>query len=312
MPIISSQFPQNSRVFCFGYGYSCDYFGHELQKLGVCVSGTTRDHVKKKELAERGIEAHIFDYEHPLLDPLDYLKGTTHLLISTPPNDDGDPAFLAHAEDILKLPDLRWVGYLSTTGVYGDRNGGVVDEGSEIRPSSQRGSRRVKAEEQWRALFQMHDLPVHFFRLSGIYGPGRSALDTIRAGAARRIEKPGHAFNRIHVEDIVQVLLASMARPAAGEVYNLADDEPAPSHEVIAYASELLGRMPPALVPFDEAHMSPMARSFYNDNKRVGNDKIKQALGLALKYPTYREGLQACLEAEEFLLAQSRSKIKLF
>ena len=294
----------HKKLFCFGYGYSCDYLGHELiQAGGWSVAGTTRDPQKKEVLQARGIDAHIFDYECPLSDPLYFLKDTTHLVISTPPGDDGDPAFLMHAQDILDIPTIEWVGYLSTTGVYGDRGGEWVDEGSEIRPSSKRGSRRAKAEEQWFSLFNMHGLPVHIFRLAGIYGPGRSALDSIRAGLARRIEKPGHAFSRIHVEDIAQVLIASMQSPNPGAAYNVCDDMPAPSHEVIAHACGLLKRPLPPLVPFDKADLAPITASFYSDNKRVHNDRIKQELGVDLKYKNFKEGLQGCLDAEEYAMS---------
>jgi nucleoside-diphosphate-sugar epimerase len=291
---------KHKRLFCFGYGYTCDYLGHALQELraGWTVSGTTRGSERRDELLARRIRTHIFDVDQPMDDPYDVLRDVTHLLISVPPDDDGDPAFVAHARDIANMPKLEWAGYLSTTGVYGDRNGGDVDERSEIRPESKRGSRRVRAEQQWMSLFQSRGFPLHVFRLSGIYGPGRSALDSVRAGVARRIHKPGQAFNRIHVEDIVQVLLASFARPNPGAVYNLADDDPVPSHEVIKYACELLGIVPPPLIPYDEADMAPIARSFYKDNKRVKNDKIKNELGVVLKYPDFRKGLEGCLDAE--------------
>ncbi|MCB9990379.1 MAG: SDR family oxidoreductase [Rhodospirillales bacterium] len=287
------------KLFCFGYGYSCDYLGYELQKAGWDVAGTTRDPDKKAALKERGVKAFLFDYQKPLQDPKLFLDGVTHLLISTPSDDEGDPAFNMHGEDILGLENLQWVGYLSSTSVYGDHGGDWVDESSELIPSSKRGSRRVKAEEQWLSLHHSAGLPVHIFRLAGIYGPGRSALDSVRAGMARRIDKPGHAFSRIHVADIVQVLLASMANPAPGEIYNVADDNAAQSHEVIAYACTLLGMTPPPLIPYEQADMAPMARSFYKDNKRIRNDKIKQALGVSLHYPDYKSGLQACLEAEQ-------------
>ena len=291
------------KLFCFGYGYSCDYLGHELLQRGWSVGGTTRDIEKRDELKSRAVDAHLFDFQKPLPDPLFILNDVTHLVISTPPGDEGDPAFLMHADDIVRMPNLEWVGYLSTTGVYGDRGGAWVDENSEIRPNSKRGSRRVIAEEQWFSLCKSHNVPVHVFRLAGIYGPGRSALDTIRAGVARRIDKPGHAFSRIHVEDIVNVLLASMDRPNAGAAYNLCDDVAAPSHEVIAHACELLGRPVPPLIDFEDADLSPMARSFYNDNKRVKNERIKQELGVDLKYKNYIDGLQGCLEAEEYALS---------
>ena len=293
---------KSKRLFCFGYGYTCDYLGHALQQQGGwTLSGTTRDAERKTQLMERRVRAHIFDYEHPLGDPEYILRDVTHLLISTPPNDQGDPAFLIYRNEIARLSNLEWLGYLSTSGVYGDRSGGWVDENSEVRPTSKRGSRRARAEQQWITLAQNHGLPLHIFRLSGIYGPGRSALDSVRAGVARRIDKPGQAFNRIHVEDVVQTLLASFDRPNAGQVYNLADDDPEPSHEVIRYACELLGQPPPPLVPFENVDMAPMALSFYKDNKRVRNDRIKTELGVTLKYPNYRAGLDACLEAEDYM-----------
>ncbi len=291
-------------LFCFGHGYCSDYLGYDLTALGNWkVSGTTRDREKKQDLRDRGIKSYIFDDGHPLPDPLYILRDVTHLLISAPPGDDGDPVFNIHGNDLAKLKSLEWVGYLSTTGAYGDRGGGWVDENSEIRPTTIRGSRRAKAERQWLSLFKSHKLPVHVFRLAGIYGPGRSALDSVRAGVARRIDKPGHAFSRIHVEDIVQVLKASIDKPAPGEIYNLCDDEPVPSHVVIDYACELLNLPSPPLIPFEKADLVPIARSFYADNKRVKNDKIKTALGVELKYKNYREGLQACLDAEEHALS---------
>jgi len=294
---------KRGRLFCFGYGYTCDYLAHALSGMGGWdIAGTTRDPDKRHTLRQQGITAHLFDYEHPLPDPHFALKGVTHLLLSTPPDDQGDPAFIMHAQDIAAMPSLEWIGYLSTTGVYGDRDGEWVNETSEIRPSSKRGSRRVRAENQWFSLLRNHGLPLHVFRLSGIYGPGRSALDSVRAGVARRIDKKGQAFNRIHVEDIVQTLLCSFARPNPGGVYNLADDVPAPSHEVILHACTLLGLTPPPLIPYEEADMAPIARSFYKDNKRIANDLIKSELGVVLKYPDFKSGLAACLEAEHHAL----------
>jgi hypothetical protein len=291
------------KLFCFGYGYTCDYLGHALALQGDwMLAGTTRDPERRAMLRARGISAHVFDYEHPLADPALILEGTTHILISTPPDDAGDPAFLLHEDDILRIPTLQWVGYLSTTGVYGDRGGGQVDETSELRPTSRRGSRRVLAESQWYGLFRSLGLPVHIFRLAGIYGPGRSALDSVRAGVARRINKPGHAFGRIHVEDIVQALCASMDNISPGNIYNVVDDVPAPSHEVIEYACQILGRPVPPLVNFDDANLAPITRSFYMDNRHTLNAKIKSELGLVLKYPNFRAGLDGCLAAETHAL----------
>ena len=225
-----------SHLFCFGYGYSCNYLSADLcSDDSWSVSGTTRDPEKRTYLKSQGLKTYLFDFDRPLADPLYMMRDATHILVSTPPTDLGDPSFLMHAQDILKLPKLKWLGYLSTTGAYGDRNGGWVDERSTARPTTKRGSRRLKAEEQWLSLYESHNLPVHIFRLAGIYGPGRSALDSIRSGVARRIDKPGHAFSRIHVEDIVQVLRASIVQPAPGEIYNLCDDEPVPSHEAVSY-----------------------------------------------------------------------------
>jgi nucleoside-diphosphate-sugar epimerase len=203
-----------------------------------------------------------------------------------------------HGADIARLSGLRWVGYLSTTGVYGDRDGGWVDESSELRPTGERGRRRVVAETAWLDLWRRHGLPVHVFRLAGIYGPGRSAFDSLRQGRAQRVDKPGQVFSRIHVDDIAAVLAASMAKPNPGATYNVCDDDPAAPAEVIAHAADLLGIEPPPLVPFAEAKLSYMARSFYADNKRVRNDRIKAELGVELAYPDYRRGLADILKGE--------------
>lgn len=287
------------RLFCFGYGYTSDAVARRVMGEGWAVAGTTRDNDKRRFLRQQGVKSYLFDYEQPLEDPLLFLRDTTHLLISTPPSDEGDPAFLMHAADILKIPSIEWIGYLSSTAVYGDRDGGWVSENAELRPSTKRGSRRLRAESQWLSLFRDHGRPVHIFRLAGIYGPGRCALDSVRAGVARRINKPGHAFSRIHVDDIVQTVCASMAKFNPGQAYNVADDLAAPSHEVIKYACEMLGLNCPPLLPYDEADMAPIARSFYNDNKRIDNRRIKDELGVVLKYPNYMEGLKGCLASEQ-------------
>ncbi len=301
---------RHNHLFCFGYGYTSDYLGFTLEQQGGWdITGTTRDPDKRALLRQQGIKAYLYDQQHPLDDPSFFFKDVTHLLISTPPDDRGDPTFLAHAEDIAKIKSLRWVGYLSSISVYGDRGGDWVDEASEVRPGSKRGSRRQRAEQQWLSLYEQYDVPVHVFRLAGIYGPGRSALDTVRAGVARRIDKPGHAFNRIHVEDIVQVLMASMNAPSPGAVYNVCDDYPGPSHEVISEACHLLELKEPPLIPFDEADMAPMARSFYSDNKRVANKRIKGELGVDLLYPDYHTGLAACLDMERKILAAMKEEV---
>ncbi len=290
-----------NKLFCFGFGYVCDYLAYSLKQTGNWdIAGTTRNNEKRRILRNnRKIEAYLFNNEQPLADPLYFLEDATHILVSTPPNDKGDPTFLIHGEDIAKLKNLKWIGYLSTIGVYGDRNGGWVDEDSEIRPNSKRGSRRAKSEQQWLSLHKEYNLPLHIFRLAGIYGPGRSALDTVKTGAARRVDKPGHAFNRIHIDDLVNILIASMKNPNPGNIYNIADDRATPSHEVIEYACNLLNVDVPPLLPYSEADLAPIARSFYKDNKRVHNDKIKKELGIKLLYPDYKSGLESCLIAEQ-------------
>lgn len=284
-------------LFCFGLGYSATVFATRLIAEGWRVAGTCRDETKAAELKARGIEVFLFDRSHPLDDPRAVLPGTTHLLSSVPPDEAGDPVLDRHARDIATLEGVEWVGYLSSTGVYGDRAGGVVDESSPLVPTSARARRRVEAEVRWLALKRAHGLPVHLFRLAGIYGPGHSALDSVRAGTAKRISKPGHVFSRIHVADIAAVLRASIARPNPGAIYNVCDDNPAPSEEVVAHACRLLGMAPPPLVLFEEAGLSPMAASFYRDNKRVSNTRIKDELGVRLQYPDYRWGLAAILKA---------------
>ena len=286
------------KLFCFGLGYSARAFAAALQTEGWEIAGTCRGEDKAADLRAQGIEAHVFDRGRPLTDAAAALDGTTHLLSSAPPDADGDPVIDQHAADIAELASLDWVGYLSTTGVYGDRQGGWVDESSDLAPTGARGQRRQRAEAAWLDLWRDHGLPVHIFRLAGIYGPGRSALDTVRSGRARRIVKPDQVFSRIHRDDIVQVLRASAAAPNPGAAYNLCDDEAAPPQAVIAYACDLLGVAPPPEIPFEEAELSEMARSFYRDNKRVRNNRIKDELGVRLAWPTYREGLKGLLAAE--------------
>lgn len=268
------------RLFCFGMGYVAQHLADALRPLGWRVAGSSRS------------ARHLLGPDRPLdAAGLADLRAATHVLASIPPQDEagGDPALHYHAAEL----GGKWIGYLSTTGVYGDWQGEWVDETSPLHAAAPRSLRRIAAENRWQA----HGAEV--FRLAGIYGPRRNALVQLRAGAARRIHKPGHYFSRMHVEDIVQALCAAMAQPQAGAVYNLCDDTPAPGHEVIAYASRLLGMEPPPLVPYDKAGSSPMAQSFYADNRRVRNDKIKSTLGVRLRYPGYREGLASLLHQGE-------------
>lgn len=283
-------------LFCFGLGYAAGALSRRLLAQGWSVRGTSRSEAACAELAAQGITAWIFDRDRPLADPAAALDGVTHILNSVPPDAVGDPVLDHHGGAIAALsPPLHWAGYLSTTGVYGDRGGALVDEASDRRPSTVRGERRVAAEDSWCGLWRDRGIPIHLFRLAGIYGPGRNALETVRRGQAHRIVKPGQVFSRIHVDDISAVLEASMGHPNPGAAYNVCDDEAAPPQDVIAFACELLGVDPPPEVPFDEANLSDMARSFYAENKRVANERIKNELGVTLACPDYRAGLRALL-----------------
>jgi hypothetical protein len=281
------------RLFCFGLGYTAGFLARELMAEGWSVAGTTRDGARGSAPAD--IAIHPFTRGLALAHAPSVLAGTTHLLLSIPPDAAGDPVAAEHGGDIAGLPTLRWVGYLSATSVYGDRAGGWVDEDSPLHPSGERGRRRVMAEAAWLELRRRAGLPLHIFRLAGIYGPGRSALEAVRQGRALRVDKPGHVFSRVHVADITAALRASMARPEPGAIYNLADDDPAPPEAVTAYACELLGVSTPPLIPLSEARLSETARSFYDDNKRIANRRLKGELGVRLRYPSYREGLAALL-----------------
>lgn len=276
----------DKNLFIFGYGYSAQALARVLMADGWQVTGTSRE----------GREGTMM---WPGADISDALSQASHLLISAGPNAAGDPV-LAGARDMIAdhAPHLKWVGYLSTTGVYGDHQGGWVDEATALTPATKRGQWRVKAEAAWQALAKDLGLPLHIFRLAGIYGPGRGPFAKVRRGTARRIIKENQVFSRIHVADIAQVLAASIARPDPGAIYNVCDDEAAPPEDVLAHAAELLGMEIPPSEDFLTAEMTPMARSFYAESKRVSNARIKRDLGVALTYPTYREGLAALLASE--------------
>ncbi len=265
-------------LLSFGHGYSARALERVLN--GWQVVGTNRS-------GDGALQWPGTDMR-PFLDKADYL------LISTAPGPAGDPVLAQLGEEIAARANrLHWVGYLSTTGVYGDHDGGWVTEDSPREPSTERGKLRVIAEDQWLGLWRETGLPVHIFRLAGIYGPGRGPFDKVKNGTARRIVKPGQVFSRIHVEDIAQVLVASIQHPNPGAAYNVCDDDPAPPEDVIAEAARLLGLPVPPAEDFASASMSPMARSFYGESKRVSNARIKDGLGVELKYPDYRSGLLA-------------------
>ena len=278
-------------LLSFGHGYSARALSRLLIPRGWRIVGTVRSEERLREIEADGVEGVIW----PGTDTTPLLDEATHLLTSVAPDDGGDPVLRALGAEVAgRAGRLAWAGYLSTTGVYGDRGGDWVDEGSALTPATKRGRLRVEAEAAWRAI---PGLPLHIFRLAGIYGPGRGPFEKVRVGTARRIIKPHQMFSRIHVEDIAQVLLASIERPNPGAVYNVCDDDPAPPEDVIAHAAELLGLPVPPAVDFETAEMTPMARSFYAESKRVRNDRIKDELGVRLIYPDYRTGLRALLAA---------------
>ncbi len=280
-------------LLSFGHGYSARALAPLLLARGWRITGTTRAPGKTRDIASTGVVPRIFPGDDVTAD----IAAATHVLISAGPDEDGDPVLRACGPAIARAaPNLLWVGYLSTTGVYGDHGGGWVDEETPLAPSTARGAARVRAEAAWQALARECGLPLHIFRLAGIYGPGRGPFAKVRAGTARRIVKPGQVFSRIHVDDIAQILAASIARPRPGAIYNLCDDDPAPPQDVIGHAADLLGLPRPPEVAFDEADLSPMARSFYAESKRVRNDRVKRELGVALIHPDYRHGLMALLD----------------
>jgi hypothetical protein len=275
------------RLFCFGFGYSAAQLATVLP-AALSVAGTTRsaEPVANVALAR-------FRGDAPSEEVKALLPETTHLLVTIPPDLEGDPTLRHHGSDIADLPQLAWVGYLSSVGVYGDCQGAWVDETSPARPRSERALRRLRAEQAWLDFAARTGARVQVFRLAGIYGPGRNVLEQLRTGKGRRIVKPGQVFNRIHVEDVARVLAAAMAAPTEHAVFNVSDDEPAPPQDVVAFAAGLLGLPAPPEVPFEDAVLEGMAASFWAENRRVANARIKHALGLSLAYPTYREGLAA-------------------
>lgn len=286
--------PQDPRhLFVFGHGYSAEAISRKLLSEGWTVTGTARSAEKAAHLRAIGVR--------PLVLPEDdlgpALAMASHLLISAGPDADGDP-MLRHYSAELEAANPSWIGYLSTTGVYGDHAGDWVDETTPPTPATRRGQLRVEAENAWQSFADAAGIPLAIFRLAGIYGPGRGPFAKVRNGTARRIIKKGQVFSRTHVEDIAQTVIASMMRPELSTVFNVCDDDPAPPQDVIAHAAELLDMPVPPAVDFESADMSPMARSFYAESKKVRNDRIKDVLGVTLLYPDYKAGLRALLDAE--------------
>ncbi len=277
-----------NHLLCFGFGYSARTLAAWLEKRTWRISATSRDPEGIAEIDAKGFHGFLFDRKFQITSDV------THILISAPPDENGDPVLRLFQEQLQRLSkQLTWVAYLSTTGVYGDHGGDWVDENSPLEPNTARGHRRLEAEKRWLKVHCDYGLPIHLFRLAGIYGPGRNQLISVLNGSARRIIKPGQIFSRIHVDDIAGVLAASMAKPNPGHAYNVCDDEPCPPQEVVEYAANLLDLPVPPEIAFDDAELSPMAKSFYADSKRVSNQRMKNELGYKLLYPNYREGLSA-------------------
>jgi len=282
-----------SRLLCLGLGYTARALAHRLARRGFAIDGSARTSEGAAAITAVGWQGHVLDggRQSPRLDAA--LATASHLLISAPPEAAGDPVLLALGPAIAAAPSLGWIGYLSTVGVYGDHQGAWIDETTMPRDPGPRGQRRLAAEAGWLDLGARSGKRVEIFRLPGIYGPGRSAIDQVLAGTARRIIKPGQVFNRMHVDDIAGALEAALSGPARYQVYNLVDDEPAPPQDVLAFAAMLLGAPVPPAIDFEEARLTPMAASFYAESKRASNRRMKEALGYRPAYPTYREGLRA-------------------
>ena len=278
-------------MLVFGFGYTASHISSLLRRKGSEVVATVRTRAKADDLDQAGIIARVFSFDHADAQIVEDIRSSDAILISVPPSEHGDPVIRSFAGQIAQAHNLRWVGYLSTVGVYGDHAGDWVDENTPTVTENGRLLDRTTAEKEWLAL------GAHVFRLSGIYGPGRNQLVQLAAGTARRIVKPNQVFNRIHVADISTVIEASLTKPRPGGIYNVTDNEPASPQVVVEFAAKLCGLAPPPEIPFESAELSPMARSFYSHNRRVRNDLIREELGVTLSYPSYREGL-AALRAE--------------
>ena len=287
------------KFFVFGFGYSALHISQRLRAAGAEVTATVRGRAKAETLTEAAIAARVFSSEDCDAEIAADIAASDAILISIPPDQSGDPVLSTFADAIAAAPKLRWVGYLSTVGVYGDHAGQWIDETTPVAPGQERSRIRAAVEQAWLEFGASRGIALHIFRLSGIYGPGRNQLVQLAAGTARRIVKPGQVFNRVHVADIAAVIEASLAHPRGGAIYNVSDNEPAPPQDVVAYAARLCGIEPPAEIPFESAELSAMGRSFFSESKRVRNDLIRQELGVNLRYPTYREGLAALRQSGE-------------
>jgi nucleoside-diphosphate-sugar epimerase len=282
--------PKKNSLFCFGLGFAAQVLAKRMHAQGWTVSGSCRAIDRKDSLKE--LSVFPFDGAHATEEVRKAVSKATHLLVSIPPQPSGDVVLKNFSSQIAESKNLEWVGYISSTGVYGDTQGKWVDESSPLQPATELNERRVEAENGWLKI-----APVMIFRCAAIYGPGRNLLVSVKHGRARRIEKEGLVFSRTHVEDLAQTLEASIKKPKHGEIYNVSDDEPSPPSEAVEYACKLLNVAPPPLIPFESAELSEIARGFYLTCKRVANKKMKEELGVKLQYPDYRSGLDAIFKA---------------
>lgn len=281
------------KLFVFGIGYSASAIVRYVAADGGRVVGTVQTQAKADLLAQSGLATRVFAGASRDAAIARELIESDAILISVPPDAQQDPVLRAYADDLAQASHVRWIGYLSTVGVYGDHGGAWVDETTQPTPADGRSRNRLVVERQWLDFGAVHRIPVQIFRLAGIYGPGRNQLVQLAEGKARRIIKPGQVFNRIHVEDIAQIVAASLANPRAGAIYNGADNEPAPPQDVVSFAAALCGVEPPPEIAFEHADLTAMGRSFFMETKRVRNRLLRDELGVILRYPTYREGLAA-------------------
>ncbi len=281
-------------VFFFGMGYSSQATANAIRDIidkDITIFGTTRSRPRAEELLRAKIRSHAFDGRAPGLMLAADLKKSTHVIASIPPTNGADPVLLHHQQELDKAPDLQWLAYFSSVGVYSGSNGAWIDEGAELAKDNERAAERIKIEESWTEYAKKREVPLAIFRIAGIYGPGRSAINKLQDGLAHRIIKRGQVFNRVHCDDIGRITALAMQNQLEG-IFNLTDDEPAPPQDLVTFGAKLLEVKPPKSVPFEKAELSEMAKMFYSDNKRVSNAKIKSALGIELLYPTYREGLR--------------------
>ncbi|WP_448149134.1 SDR family oxidoreductase [Labrys miyagiensis] len=286
-------------LLIFGLGYTASHFAARYGDRFVHIAGTYRSPTPGEKLPELPrVERLPFDGLRvtPALEAA--IARATHVLTSIAPDDEGDPVLRHCGEALARASQLSWIGYLSTVGVYGDAGGAWIDESAPLRPTLERNAVRVEVEREWLDLARKRGADAQVFRLAGIYGPGRNAVVNLKRGTARRIVKPGQVFNRIHVEDIAGTVMAGIEHPKVGPFFNVTDDEPAPPQDVVSFAAGRLGVEPPPQIDYEDAQISPMARSFYGENKRVSNRRIREELGYRLAYPTYREGIGVCAHTE--------------